>query len=195
MTSSLPPRISQVGHVVPDLGAAIDGWVQLGVGPFLTMHNATIGDHVYRGHPSKPKLDIGFGQNGDLMIELIQQVNDEPSSYRDFLDQGRSGMQHMGWFCEDYEGALAAAAQRHLAELERGEWGGGHFTCFEPAAGNGVITELIELNDLTRKLFGLVRQEADNWDGTEPVRSLVSESGWGLRWAAVKGEVSHLLGR
>jgi hypothetical protein len=80
MTSAFPPRTSQVGHVVPDLGAAIDGWKQLGVGPFLTMHNATIGDHVYRGHSCKPKLDIGFGQNGDLMIELIQQVNDEPSS-------------------------------------------------------------------------------------------------------------------
>lgn len=187
--------INQIGCVVPDLGKAIEGWVQLGVGPFLELHDAAIGDHVYRGSPSKPKVSAAFGQNGDLQIELIQPVNDDPSSYGDFLAQGRSGLQHVGWFCEDYEGALAAAAKEGRRELEHGEFAGVRFCYYEPGAGNGVISELIELNDVSREMFALIRQEAEQWDGTEPQRSLVREAGWGLRWDAAKGELSHLFGR
>src|SRR5438445_5426851 len=81
-----PP--DQLGCVVPDLQVAISEWAAKGVGPFLTMRKVTLGGYRYEGRSSKPKLDVAFSQQGDLQIELIQPVNDEPSAYRDFLAAG-----------------------------------------------------------------------------------------------------------
>jgi hypothetical protein len=77
----------QLGCVVPDLGAAISEWVAKDVGPFLTLPGVTL-DCSYRGRKSKPKIGVAFSQQGDLQIELIQPLNDEPSTYRDFLAAG-----------------------------------------------------------------------------------------------------------
>jgi hypothetical protein len=186
--------VNQLGCVVADLDKAIQGWVELGVGPWLTMHHVEVRGYQYEGRASKPRIDLALGQNGDLQIELIHPANDEPSDYKDFLDQGRLGIHHLGWFCEDYQGAVAAAAAEGRIELQRGEWSGVHFVYHQPAGGTGVITELIELTGVSRQVFDLVRQEAANWGGKDPVRSLVGQAGWGLRWDAVKGQLSHLLG-
>ena len=80
-----PP--DQLGCVVPDLQVAISEWAAKGVGPFLTMRKVTLSGYRYEGRPSKPKIDVAFGQQGDLQIELIQPVNDDASDYRDFLDR------------------------------------------------------------------------------------------------------------
>jgi hypothetical protein len=73
-------------------------------------------------------------------------------------------------------------------------WSGVHFVYYEPAGGTGVITELIELTGVSRQVFDLVRREAVGWDGRDPVRSLLGQAGWGLRWDAVKAQLSHLHG-
>jgi hypothetical protein len=49
------------------------------------MRGVTLGGYVYRGRPSKPKIHVGFSQQGETQIEGIQPVNDEPSADRDFL--------------------------------------------------------------------------------------------------------------
>jgi hypothetical protein len=91
------------------------------------------------------------------------------------------GIHHLGWFCQDYQAAVAAAAAEGRIELRHGEWSGVHFVYHEPAGGTGVITELIELTEVSRQVFDLVRREAASWDGKDPVRSLVGQAGWGLR--------------
>lgn len=106
---------------------------------------------------------------------------------------GREGIHYLGWFCDDYDGAVTAAEQEGRAELQRGDWSGVHFVYHEPAGGNGVVTELIELTELSREVFDLVRQEAAMWDGRDPVRSLMSEAGWGVRWDAVKAALADKL--
>ena len=67
------------------------------------------------------------------------------------------------------------AEQEGRAEVQRGDWSGVHFVYHKPAGGNGVITELIQLTELSREVFDLVRQEAADWDGKDPVRSLMSQ--------------------
>ena len=54
--------------------------------------------------------------------------------------------------------------------------------------------ELIEMNELSHRVFGLIRDEAERWDGTRPSRSMIAAAGWGLRWAALKVEVGARLG-
>ena len=51
------------------------------------------------------------------------------------------------------------------------------------------------MNELSHRVFGLIRAEAEGWDGTRPSRSLIAAAGWGLRWTALKVQVATVLGR
>ena len=58
-----------------------------------------------------------------------------------------------------------------------------------------MIGELIEMGELSHHLFGLIRREAERWDGTRPSRNLLLAADWGLRRTALKVELGRLLGR
>ena len=188
-----PP--DQLGCVVPDLGDAIAEWNGKGVGPFLTMRGVTIGDYRHRGRPSKPKIDVAFSQQGERQIELIQPLGDEPSAYRDFLDAGGSGPHHRGWFCDDYAAQVDAARAGGRTELQRGRWGALHFVYYDPLDGEQMIGELIEMTDLSRRLFALIRSEAEKWDGKRGSRHLLAAADWSLRFAAARVQLGSLAGR
>jgi hypothetical protein len=188
-----PP--DQLGCVVPDLDDAIAEWVGRGVGPFLVMRKVALADYTYRGQPSQPKLDVAFSQDGDLQIELIQPLDDRPSAYRDFLAEGHSGEHHHGWFCDDYAEQVDAAARGGRSELQRGRWGALHFVYYEPPDGEQLIGELIEMNDTSRRIFGLVRREAETWDGRRPSRHLLAAADWGLRLTAARVQIGELMRR
>ena len=53
---------------------------------------------VYRGEPTEPVVSIAFANSGDLQVELIEQEDDAPSIYREFLDAGREGFHHLAWW-------------------------------------------------------------------------------------------------
>jgi hypothetical protein len=114
---------TQLGFVVRDLDQALDHWINvLGVGPFLHLENGTgrpPATSLFRGQPVQLEIRLAFGFIGDVQIELIQQVNDLPSPYLEFLAEGREGLQHLGYWVHDYWDArrrLEAAA--YLSELE-----------------------------------------------------------------------------
>jgi len=175
----------QLGCVVPDLGAAISEWVAKGVGPFLTLPRVTL-DCSYRGRKSKPKIGVALSQQGDLQIELIQPLNDEPSTYRDFLAAGGNGPHHHGWFCQDYAAATADAARAGRVELQRSGRGASHFVYYDPRNSSEMISELVNLGEVNHLISAVVRREADQWDGTCPSRSLLRATDWGTRWSAAK---------
>lgn len=110
---ALPPAVlgpsTQLGFVVRDLDAAVRHWTQvLGVGPFLFLDRGTgrpPNPSVFRGRQTVVELRLAFGFLGDVQVELIQQVNDAPSPYREFLKQGREGLQHLGYWVHDHAGA------------------------------------------------------------------------------------------
>ena len=188
-----PP--DQLGCVVPDLDVAIAEWAAKGVGPFLTMRKVTVGGYSYEGRASKPKLDFAFSQRGDLQIELIQPVNDEPSAYRDFLAAGHSGDHHHAWFRDDYEAQVEAAQRAGRSELQKGNWGAVRFTYYHPLEGDEIVGELVEMTDVSRRVFALIREQAERWDGSRPSRSLLGAAGWLLRLTAARAEIATMLGR
>ena len=87
--------IRQNGYVVKDVRAAMDHWVKvLGVGPWFYFDRVKIDWFRHRGAASNVELSIALANSGDLQVELIQQRNDVPSMYREFLGAGREGLQH-----------------------------------------------------------------------------------------------------
>ena len=173
LTSILPGPIRQNGYVVRDLDAAIETWLGLGVGPWITlgpMEQAM----VYRGEPTTPTITLAFANSGDLQIELIHQTGDAPTAYKEFLDGGREGFHHLAWWAEDFaavEVAVAAAGWEVI--LGSGPDAMTRFLYCEAPAVAATCLEVMELNDMTRGLMDHVREAAQAWDGvTDPVRKL-----------------------
>lgn len=100
---------TQLGFVVRDLDAAVRHWIDvIGVRPFLFLERGTGRPPMparYRGEEVQIEIRLAFGLIGDVQLELIQQVNDAPSPYRDFLASGREGLQHQGYFTDDHDEA------------------------------------------------------------------------------------------
>jgi catechol 2,3-dioxygenase-like lactoylglutathione lyase family enzyme len=171
--------IRQVGHVVRDIDKAMAYWTEtLGIGPFYVMREIRMTNFHYRGQPSPDiVLSLAFGQSGDVQIELIQQHNDVPSAYREFLSAGREGVQHLSpWFDDaaEYDAARAAMIDRGLTLVHetRHEDGTPRFVYFETGTPEAPLIELSEaLLPAARIVPDTVAAAAKGWDGSDPVRT------------------------
>ena len=93
----------QVGIVVRDIDKAMRHWVEVcGVGPWFYAERLPIDEFRYRGRRYDIEMSVALANSGDVQLELIQQRNDVPSLYRDFLGAGHEGMQHWSSWPENY---------------------------------------------------------------------------------------------
>jgi 4-hydroxyphenylpyruvate dioxygenase-like putative hemolysin len=90
-------NIAQIGYVVRDIDAAMDNWAKHGVGPWFYVDRVQTDYFRYRGADSDMQMSVALANSGDVQLELIQPRNDAPSMYKDFLDAGREGMQHIAY--------------------------------------------------------------------------------------------------
>ncbi len=167
---SLPGNVRQVGHVVPDLDAAMATWLAMDVGPWFILPTARR-DMSFRGTMGAPEITIAFANSGELQIELIQQHDDTPSVYREFLDAGHQGLHHHAWWVDDYGPAAQRVTDAGWYTVTSGDSGGlAQFSYFERPELPGVVVELMELNDITRTFMDAIRDASVDWDGSDPVR-------------------------
>ena len=167
--------IRQNGYVVRDIEAALDHWTRvLGVGPFFYFERAPVQAFEYHGEPSEIEVSIALGNSGPLQIELIQQRNDAPSMYRDFLAAGHEGLQHVAYWTHTLDEDLARAEAAGYRIGHRGQSGGptGRFVYFDTEAHPGTVIELSEVDGAKGRFFEAVAQAAEGWDGSEPIREM-----------------------
>jgi Glyoxalase/Bleomycin resistance protein/Dioxygenase superfamily len=170
----LPGPIRQNAYVVRDLAAAMDAWLMMGVGPWLVLPRLTQSGTVYRGQPTEPVVSFAFANSGDLQVELIEQEDDSPSVYREFLDAGREGFHHLAWWAEDFDAVSRATQDVGWPLVQEGNVGGmARFAYYDAGGFSSTVVEVMELTDATRWLAVTVADAAAQWDGTDPVRSLV----------------------
>ena len=96
-------QIAQIGYVVRDIRASMDNWVQSGVGPWFYVDRVQLDYFRHRGVDSDMEMSVAVANSGDIQIELIKPRNDAPSVYKEFLDSGREGMQHIAYWTTDYQ--------------------------------------------------------------------------------------------
>jgi catechol 2,3-dioxygenase-like lactoylglutathione lyase family enzyme len=174
--SRLFGEIRQIAYLVPDIEASIDYWVEaLGVGPWYYNPKVPIRNYRYRGERYEPHNSVALANAGGLQIELLQTRNDVPSMYRDFKHAGHSGLQHFAYWTERFDADLARAEAAGYRVLMSGEVGeNGRFVYFEEkphrGAHPGTVVELSEVAGPKGRLFKLIREAAQDWDGSDPVR-------------------------
>ncbi len=118
--------IAQIGYVVNDIDAAMQHWVDLGVGPWFYVDDVETDHFRYRGVDSDMKMSVALANSGSVQLELIQPRNDAPSAYRDFLAAGREGAQHVAYWTENYDELYQRALNSGLTVLHEGSIGGEH---------------------------------------------------------------------
>ena len=165
-------EIRQLGYVVPDIEAAMDYWSRvLGVGPFFYAERVPVVNFTYRGAPSAPVTSVALANSGAVQVELIQQRNDAPTMYRDFVQAKGSGLQHVAYWTQNFDADMARLSARGFKVGMDGEVGArGRFVYFETEYHPGAVIELSEVEGPKGRMFDLIRNAAAGWDGSDPVR-------------------------
>lgn len=167
----------QLGNIVTNIDEAIAYWTQtMGAGPFFVVREIRFENFRYRGEVSpSPLVTLAFGQSGPLQIELIEQHDDKPSGYLDFLNSGREGSQHLAYWFDDtgaYDATYAILVAEGLSVRQESVGPGPRFAYF--SRGDGLYPE-IELAEALlpsqNGWFDAIAQASIGWDGTDPVRA------------------------
>jgi len=164
--------VRQNGYVVRDIDAAMRHWTEtLGVGPFFYFERVPIENFRVDGVPSPLEASIALGNSGALQIELIQQRNDAPSMYREFLDAGHEGLQHVAYWTGEFDAELERAKARGFVVGQAGEVGAdGRFVYFRTQTHPGSVVELSEINGNKGRFFEHIARTAAEWNGEDPIR-------------------------
>lgn len=170
--------VRQAGYVVRDIEAAMEYWSRtLGIGPWYYNPKVPIVNYRYDGQPYEVHNSVALANSGPLQMELIQTRNDVPSMYRDFLRAGHTGLQHVAYWTESFDADLERLQQQGFVVKMSGEVGEkGRFVYFEqrddaPGVHPGTVIELSEVAGPKGKLFKLIRESSEGWDGQDPVRA------------------------
>lgn len=171
MNPVLPGVVRQIGYVVPDLDDAIAGWLQMGVGPWFVIRGLPQ-EVTYRGEPCAVTLSLALANSGDLQIELIQQADATPSIFTEFLAATGGGFHQLAYWTDEFDTTMARLADTDWPQVwSSGEGEGVRFAYFEPPAGSAIV-EIMELTESSAGMAAYVRQEALEWDGSDPIREL-----------------------
>ena len=169
--------VRQNGYVVRDVEAAMAHWSEVaGVGPWFYVERAPIHHFEHRGRPCEIHLSIALANSGPLQIELIEQRNDAPSLYREFLDAGQEGLQHVAYWTEHFDRDRARALEAGFVIGHEGRIGDyGPFAYFDSDAHPGSVIELSDVGGPKRRLFEHIRAACEGWDGRDPVRAFPAD--------------------
>jgi hypothetical protein len=167
--------IRQNGYVVSDLDAAIRHWTTVvGVGPFYRLDHVPLDYFTYQGEPSAPDLNIALANIGDVQIELIHQLNDAPSPWRNFAIAKGAGLHHVSSWTQAYDSDLKKLDELGFVPTCEGSIAGAaRFAYF---LANNLDGTAIEIGDLAspefQQLFEHIHRSAATWNGVDPVRDL-----------------------
>jgi Glyoxalase/Bleomycin resistance protein/Dioxygenase superfamily len=164
--------IGQNGYVVGNLDAEIIRWARaFGVGPFYKIDRIPLDYFQYRSQESRPKLSVAVAFSGDLQIELIEQLDEAPSPYRDFVRDHGYGLQHVASFSRQYQTDLQRITDTGVVPAVRGKVRNGpRFEYFDDGAGSVTMVEFAELMPEMALRADHMKHVAAMWDGQDPVR-------------------------
>jgi hypothetical protein len=170
---NLPP-IHHHAYVVEDLDAAARRLhAQFGAGPFFCIDQVPVTDVTSRGEPADYVHGAAFGMCNQVPVELMQIARIAPErADRRFTRDHLPRLQHVAYVLPgaDVDAVRAEFDARGLPEYLRSRLGEVDTTLHDAGATFGYDLELHADNDALRGFFGLVRQVADDWDGTDLMR-------------------------
>lgn len=114
--------VKQLGYYVNDIEEAANEFrLLLGAGPFVDFGVSEPAELTYRGAPSGMRSRCALGHFGDMQIELIEVLTDEPDVYKEL---GGYGLHHICIWADDVDAVkadMAAAGIEAAMEMTSGQ--------------------------------------------------------------------------
>ena len=143
------PSIGHIGVVVKDIAKVVEYYSSVfGIGPF-DIYDFEPKKAWVRGEEVKPfKLKIAAADLGSAKLELLQIVEGDPP-HRNFLDIHGEGLQHIGFYVENYDEwksyvkgeGIELLCEAEIEDQTRGKRRAFYMNSSEPG---GVLFEIIE---------------------------------------------------
>ncbi|MBI4768237.1 MAG: VOC family protein [Deltaproteobacteria bacterium] len=164
--------VRQVGYVVKDIEKGIQEWLNLGVGPWFYAEKVSVQDFQYMGKSSDMQMSVALSNSGYMQIELIQQRDETPSLYRDFLQTCGEGIHHVSHWVEDFDEKSKTLFDLGYTIGHSGNIGrkNGRFAYFLNEKLPGTIIEISEMSGFKEKYFKSIAETCLDWDGSDPIR-------------------------
>jgi catechol 2,3-dioxygenase-like lactoylglutathione lyase family enzyme len=165
--------VMQLAFVPKDIHAALRHWTEtMGAGPFFKFPHIPYAHFGYRGAAQNVDFTVYTAYWGDLQIELIEQHNAAPSTYQEWLDAGHEGLHHICIAVDDLAPVRAYCAGVGAEVLQEMRMDGLETIYADGGGGPGSIVEFARISPQFLGAFAAIRQAAQGWDGTDPVRML-----------------------
>jgi len=169
-------EIRQLGYVVTDIEKSMKYWAgTMGVGPWFYNPRVPIEDYRYEGKTYDVHNSVALANSGFVQVELIQTRNDVPSMYRDFTQAGHIGLQHVAYWTQRFDADLARMEAQGFRVKMSGMVGtNGRFVYFDKEMHPGTVVELSEVVGPKGRMFDVIREASQGWDGSDPIRPFPS---------------------
>ena len=165
----------QMAWVVRDLDAAMQRWREVhGVGPFSYMKNITMTpeNFTYRGRATTVTYSAALAQTSGMQIELVQQIDDEPSAYREPSSSEGEGVHHMGMMVDNFEDVISEYCSQGFEIAQRGSSLGVDFCYLDMRPVFGRMVEVLRESAQARTFQKFIADTAAGWDGKDPYRPI-----------------------
>jgi len=170
-TLSFGPRehsIIQVAYTVADIEKEMRRYSELlGIGPWFLVGPFVPSKGVYRGAQTKMQLSLAVAFAGEVMIELIEQHDQEPSVYRETLAaRGSHGFHHWAIGARNFDATVTAYKARGYVEAfsdlsPRGV----RIVYLDTSSALPGMLEIIEMSADVEEQYRTMYQAGKEWDG------------------------------
>jgi hypothetical protein len=176
----LRPRLGEPHHhayLVDDIEATVGRLVdQLGAGPFFLVEEVPFDSTLSRGEPARFVHNSAFGYCGGGPIELMETIELAPERVERGFSGSRPAIHHVAYVvpAEEVEPLRSTLDQRGLPEYLRTRLGEVEGTFHDASAVLGHDVEIHADSEGLRQFFEMVRDGAEGWDGSKPLRPVES---------------------
>jgi methylmalonyl-CoA/ethylmalonyl-CoA epimerase len=170
------PQLGEPHHhayVVDDIKAIVERLAkQLAAGPFFLVEEVPLENVLSRGEPAEFAHDSAFGFCGGGAIELIEPTRLAPDRVEERFAGARPRIHHVAYVLpgESARELRGELDERNLLEYLSSQLGPLDTTLHDASALLGHDIEIHVDNDGLRNFFGMIRDAAEGWDGSAPLR-------------------------
>jgi hypothetical protein len=168
-TASFGP-IRQIAWVVRDLEESVAHWRRVsGLGPWTVFRNVAMAGQL-DGRPAKVRMHVALGYQGDMEIELIEDLGAGASPYRSPDGAPLVGMHHVGWFSDDVLADVVRGRERGMQVKFEAANEVTRVAYLEDPHEPKLLFEFIEMNAAMRAGYAARLEASRTWDGQNPLQ-------------------------
>jgi hypothetical protein len=162
--------IRQIAWVVRNLEESVDNWMRVsGLGPWTIFRNVAMAGTL-DGQAAKVRMHVALGYQGDMEIELIEDLGAGASPYRDAAGAPLVGMHHVGWFSDDVLADVARGTARGMQVKFEAANEVTRVAYLADPREPKLLFEFIEMNEAMRAGFAGRLEASRTWQGENPIQ-------------------------